>query len=147
MYTVDPHLVLYIQYIYCIICYINRRTHTSHMPHANIHSSLSKSHNVCAMTDPIISAPLAFPTGMVSLSVWADFLFLCFILLHSSPFFSFSFFLILTFLIGLKSWPMSNKTVHVESTKVSGRHMSKMQARQPTEPAGCPLEQSLVSPV
>lgn len=125
-------------YIYCIICCINRHTHTSHIHYPNIHSSLSKSHNVCATTDPIISAPLAFPTGLVSLSVRADFLLLC--LLHPPPF----FLLFLLFNSYLSNWVKitaheQQKWFKLKSTKVSGRHVSKTQARQPTEPAGCPL--------
>lgn len=72
---------------------------------------------VCTMVDPIISPALDFSTRLVSPPARADFLFLC--LLHSPAFFfpSLSFFLILTYLIGLKLLHMSNKMGQAEVNK------------------------------
>ena len=55
------------------------------MPYANIHSSPSESQNVGAMSDPVISAALAFSTGLVSLSFKSppSLLFLLFLLFNS----------------------------------------------------------------
>lgn len=121
--------------MYCIICYINRHTQTSHMHYANIHSSLSKSYNVGAMSDPIISAILAFSTELLSL--WGQTFFFYVSSIH--PFFSFSFFLILTYLFGLKLWHTRNRMVqvgvnkglgsaHVQDAGVSGNWGSRMPA-------------------
>lgn len=114
------------------------------MRYSNIHSSHSTSHNVGAMSDPIIYSSLfipAFPTWLVSPPVRADFLLLR--RLHPFCFFSFSFFLIHTYHMGLHLLQTSEKMVQVEVNKGLGVGTCPRHRRVRQLTTECPLLRKL----